>query len=165
MATCVSRGVLSSRSWSDGGIAPSRSRSNRPVGATAAGSAGLSGPVGASGSLVMAETFVAVTGAQPLVDIGIVDDLARQEDARVRKALARLVRVVDRAVDPVAEPELPGQVECQASGAPDEPLGAHGIDQGAVIRRGELTRDRLLEVQPLAKNYGRHDPAVNISSL
>ena len=36
------------------------------------------------------------------VHVGVVDDLARQEDAAVRELLARLVRVLDGAVDAVA---------------------------------------------------------------
>jgi hypothetical protein len=44
------------------------------------------------------------------VDLGVVDDLAREEDAPVRELLARLVRVLDGAVDPVAEAELAGQL-------------------------------------------------------
>jgi hypothetical protein len=43
------------------------------------------------------------------VDVGVVDDLPRQEDAPVRELLARLVRVLDRAVDAVAEAELAGE--------------------------------------------------------
>ena len=49
--------------------------------------------------------------AQPIVDVRVVDDLAGQEDAPVGKLLARLVGVVDRAVDAVAEPELAREMD------------------------------------------------------
>ena len=48
--------------------------------------------------------------AQPVVDVGIVDDLAGEEDLPVGELEPRLVGVVDGAVDAVAEPELAGQV-------------------------------------------------------
>ena len=51
--------------------------------------------------------------AQLLVDVRIVDDLADQEEPPVGKLGAGLVGVLDRAVDAVAEPELPGQPEGQ----------------------------------------------------
>ena len=50
-------------------------------------------------------------GAQLLVDVRVVDDFAGQEDASIGKALARLVGVVDGAIDAVAEAELAGQME------------------------------------------------------
>ena len=51
--------------------------------------------------------------AQLVVDVRVVDDLAGQEDAPVREALARLIGVVDGAVDAVAEAELAREVDGQ----------------------------------------------------
>ena len=50
-------------------------------------------------------------GAQLIVDVRVVDDLAGQEDVAAGEAAARLVGVVDGAVDAVAEPELAREVD------------------------------------------------------
>ena len=50
-------------------------------------------------------------GAQLVVDVRVVDDLAGQEDAPVGEPPARLVGVVDRAIDAVAEPEFPREMD------------------------------------------------------
>ena len=55
--------------------------------------------------------------AQLVVDVGVVDDFAGQEHRAIRKPLARLIRVVDRAVDAVAEAELAREVHRQPTGA------------------------------------------------
>ena len=44
--------------------------------------------------------------ADLIVDVRVVDDFAGQKDAAIGKALARLVRVVDGAIDAVAEAKL-----------------------------------------------------------
>jgi hypothetical protein len=48
-----------------------------------------------------------------------VDDFAGQEDASVGKALARLVGVINRSIDPIAEAELTGEMDRQ----PTRPMG------------------------------------------
>ena len=48
--------------------------------------------------------------AKLVVDVRVVNDLAGQEDRAVGKALTRLIRVVDRAIDAVAESELAREV-------------------------------------------------------
>jgi hypothetical protein len=53
--------------------------------------------------------------------VGIVDDLAGEKDALVRKLLAGLVRVVDRAIDAVAEAEFGREMDRQAAGLIDVP--------------------------------------------
>ena len=57
-----------------------------------------------------------------VVDVRVVDDLAGQEDLPVGKPLARLVGVVDGAIDAVAEAELAREVHGRAvprrSGSP-----------------------------------------------
>ena len=52
-------------------------------------------------------------GAQPIVDVGIVDDLAGQVDVLLGKSPPRLIGVVDGAVDAVAESEFAGEVHGQ----------------------------------------------------
>ena len=53
--------------------------------------------------------------AQLIVDVRVVDDLAGQEDRPVGKALARLIGVVHRAIDAVAEAELAREVNGEAA--------------------------------------------------
>ena len=55
-------------------------------------------------------------GAQPIVDVRVVDDLAGQEDVLIREAPARLIGVVDGAIDAVAEAELAREVDGEAAG-------------------------------------------------
>ena len=54
--------------------------------------------------------------AQLFVDVRVVDDFAGQVHAAIGEALARLVGVVDRAVDAVAEAEFLREVDGQAPG-------------------------------------------------
>ena len=49
--------------------------------------------------------------AQPVVDVRVVDDLAGQEDVAAGKPAPRLIGVVDRPIDAVAEAELAGEME------------------------------------------------------
>ena len=51
------------------------------------------------------------------VDVGVVDDLARQEHAAIGKLAARLVGVVDGAIDAVAKAEFPGELEVEPARA------------------------------------------------
>ncbi len=53
--------------------------------------------------------------AQLVVDVRVVDDFAGQEHLAIREARARLIRVVDRAIDAVAEPELAREMDQQAA--------------------------------------------------
>ena len=50
------------------------------------------------------------SAAQLIVDVRVVDDFAGQEHRAIGKARPRLVRVVHRAIDAVAEPELAREV-------------------------------------------------------
>ena len=54
--------------------------------------------------------------AQAIVDVRVVDDFARQEHAAIGKSLARLIGVVDGAVDAVAEPELAREMDRETAG-------------------------------------------------
>jgi len=47
--------------------------------------------------------------------VRVVNDLAGQEDVPSGEAAARLIRVVDRAVDSIAEPELAREVDREAA--------------------------------------------------
>ena len=63
---------------------------------------------------VVEETHAGRT--QPAVDVRVVNDLAGQEDAPVREPMPCLIRVVDGAVDAVAEAELARQTHGQTTG-------------------------------------------------
>ena len=54
--------------------------------------------------------------AQPVVDVRVVDDFAGEEDVALGEAAPRLVGVVDRAIDAVAEPELAREMDGQPAG-------------------------------------------------
>ena len=60
-------------------------------------------------------------GAQLVVDVRVVDDLAGQVDGTIGKPLARLIRVVDGAIDAVAEAELAREMDGEAAGRVAEP--------------------------------------------
>ncbi len=50
---------------------------------------------------------------QLIVDVRVVDDFAGQIHGPIGKPAARLIGVIDRPIDAVAEPELPGQADGQ----------------------------------------------------
>ena len=54
--------------------------------------------------------------ANLVVDVRVVNDLAGQIHALIGESLARLIRVVDGAIDAVAEAELPRQMHGEAAG-------------------------------------------------
>ena len=95
-------------------------------------------------------------GAQVFVHVRVVDDFAREEHLAVRKSLARLVRVIDRAVHAVAEPELSSEVHRQPSGLVGEILRLHALDEGAVIVLGQHAGDGLLHVETFTEDQGGH---------
>ena len=92
--------------------------------------------------------------AEPVVDVRVVDDLAGEEDVASGEPRHRLVGVVDGAVDAVAEAEFPGQVDGEPSLFVPVVAGADFVDEGAVVRGGQLTRDGLFHVEALAEDEG-----------
>ena len=79
------------------------------------------------------------------IDVGVVDDLAHQEQAAVRKLGARLVGVLDRAVDAVAEPELAGQPEGEVADGEGVAAAPDRVHDAAVVVGGERPLDRPLQ--------------------
>ena len=71
--------------------------------------------------------------ANALVDVGVVDDLARQKHAPIRKPLPRLVGVVDGAIHAVTKAEFPGQADAQSTRGRVEAQGLETIDRPALI--------------------------------
>ena len=116
-------------------------------------------------NVVGAEAVVAFTGigeepdargAQTIVHVRVVDDLAGEKDLAIRKPASRLVRVIDRAIDAIAEAELVCEVNGQPTDVVAEPGRAHAVDDGAVVLGGQLGRDRILQVEAFAKNERGH---------
>ena len=93
---------------------------------------------------------------QLVVDVRVVDDFAGEEDVAIGEALARLVGVVDRAVDAVAEPELAREVHGQPAGAVREVVGLDPLDDRAVIVVGQHAGDGMLQVEAFAEDQRRH---------
>src|SRR5439155_16351336 len=83
--------------------------------------------------------------------VGIVDDLAHQEQAAIRELGPRLVRVLDGAVHAVAEPELVRQPEGQVAHDEGVAAAADHIHDAAVVVSGERTLDRALESEAPAE--------------
>ncbi len=86
--------------------------------------------------------------------MGVVDDLAGEKDVAPGEPRDRLVGIVDGAVDAVAETELAGQVNGEATLLVAVVARAHFVDQSAVVRGGQLTRDGLFHVEALAEDEG-----------
>jgi hypothetical protein len=83
-----------------------------------------------------------------LVHMRIVDDLAHQVEPAVGELAPGLVSVVHGPVDPVAEPELPGQPEAHAAHVEAIIPRPECLDHRAVIIGGKLAFDFRLEAEP-----------------
>ena len=110
-----------------------------------------SGPSGCALRIGVAQELDAL-GAQPVVDVRVVDDLAGQEDAAIRKPLARLIRIVDGAIDAIAESEFAREMNRQPARLVLKVVGLDALDQIAVIVLVELGRDRMLSDRGLCEN-------------
>src|SRR5438128_1813176 len=95
------------------------------------------------------------------VHVGVVDDLPDEKDALGRELGAGLVRVLDRAVDAVAEAELPGQLEREVAHHELVARAANGVDHAAVVVRGERSLDRALQPEAFAEVGLLHGPQSN----
>ena len=91
---------------------------------------------------------------KPVVDVRVVDDLAGQEDVAAGEAPARLVGVVDRAVDAVAEAELAREVDRQPPGCRGGSRRRGPRRRARCVGRGQLAGDGLLHVEALAEDQG-----------
>src|SRR5207302_10944659 len=76
-------------------------------------------------------------------------------DRTVREALARLVGVVDGAIDAIAEAELAGEMHGQASGGVAVLALLDGGDEFAVIALGQRPGDFVLEIEPFSEDQRR----------
>jgi hypothetical protein len=76
-----------------------------------------------------------------------VDDLAGEKHLAIREALARLIRVVDGAVDAIAEAELAREVNGETARRVLVVGFLDRRDEVAVITLGEDVRDLVFEVE------------------
>src|SRR5688500_16694422 len=90
---------------------------------------------------------------EPAVHVRVVDDLAGEEDPAVGELLPRLVGVLDRALHPVAEAELAGQLQGHLARPRAIAELAQAVDHRAVVvvredgPDGRLEAESLLEVR------------------
>ncbi len=71
--------------------------------------------------------------AHALVDVGVVDDLAGQKHPAIGKLAARLVGVIDGAIDAVAKAEFLGELEVEPARAGLVAEGLQAFDDGALV--------------------------------
>ena len=95
--------------------------------------------------------------AEAVVDVRVVDDLAGQQHALRGEFLPSLVRVIDRAVHAVAEPEFLRQVERETSARLNEPGCLEVVDDAAVVGSSQVGCDRFFEVETLTEDDRGHD--------
>ncbi len=84
--------------------------------------------------------------------MGVVDDLAGQEHTPIGKALARLIRVIDRPIHAIAKPELAGEMHREPPLAKLKVVGFDLLDEIAVVVLVQLGRDRVFQVEALSKH-------------
>ncbi len=76
--------------------------------------------------------------------------------ARSGKAPPRLIGVVDRAIDAVAEAELARELDGQAAGPVGEVVGLDAIDEVAVVALGQHAGDGMLQVEAFPEDDAGH---------
>ena len=86
---------------------------------------------------------------QAPVHLRVVDDLAGEEDPPVGELLAGLVGVLHRAVHPVAEAELPGQLQDEVARARGVVELLQALHHPAVVVLGQHRPHHRLEVEAL----------------
>ena len=92
-----------------------------------------------------------VHAPQLLVDVRIVDDLADEEDAPIRELPPRLVRVLHRTLDAVAEAELARDAHGYVADSEDPVTLAQHVDDPAGVVRGEVSLHLGAQAEALAE--------------
>jgi hypothetical protein len=93
---------------------------------------------------------------EPRVDVGVVDDLAEEKGAAIGEAPARLVGILDRPIDAVAEAELPGELDADVSGTGLITELFEPLDDGAAVSSREIGANLSREAEALLKVYLGH---------
>ena len=110
-----------------------------------------SGPSGV-GILVRIGKETDVLGAQLIVDVRVVDDFAGQEDVAIGEALARLIGIVDGAIDAVAEAEFTRENNREPSAGKAVVVRFDLLNEIAVVALRQDPGDGVLEVESLSKD-------------
>ena len=110
-----------------------------------------SGPSARPRSSGIAQEADAV-GAQAIVDVRVVDDLAGQEDAGARGSARPPGRRSRPRGRRRSRSRTPREMDGQPPFVVTEAGGADLVDEAAVIGRGELSRNGLLHVEALAED-------------
>ena len=85
------------------------------------------------------------------IDMRVMDDLTSQVHAPVGKPLARLIRVIHRALDPIAEPEFPRQMDRQPAGRRTKPFARISSIRPLWYAADEFGLDDMFHVEALAE--------------
>jgi len=92
--------------------------------------------------------------ADLIVDVRVVDDFAGQKQRAIGKALARLIGVVNGAIDAVTEAKLASEVQAQPTGLKSIVSCLDRRHEVAVITLRQHVRDFVLEVETFSKDEG-----------
>src|SRR5262245_6131642 len=84
-----------------------------------------------------------------------MDDFAGEDNRPIRKTLAGLIRVVDRAVDAVAEAEFAREMYGQPAGVVLVVVLLDRSNKFAVVVLGEGSRDFVFEVEAFSEDQRR----------
>ena len=93
--------------------------------------------------------------AEAIVDVRVVDDFARQEHAAIGKSLARLIGIVDSAIDAVAETKFAREMDRETAGPKLKVVGLNLLNEIAVVVLIQLGRDRIFQVEAFAEHERR----------
>ena len=87
--------------------------------------------------------------ADLVVDLGVVDDLAQQEDRLLRrKGLPRRIGQINRALNAITKPKFLRELDRQVAGRKHAPIGANPFDKFAPIVRQHLRLHGLHDFGP-----------------
>jgi hypothetical protein len=85
-------------------------------------------------------------------DVRVVNDLTGERHWQSGEALPRLVGVLHRSLDAVAETELAREMDGEPPGAVREVVALDAFDEIAVVALGEHAGDGVLHVETFAKD-------------
>ena len=107
------------------------------------------------GVLLLAGEKLDAHGADLVVHLGVVNDLAENIDRLLGKDLARGVSQVNGPLDAIAKAELLGELDGQIAGRKDMAAGANPLDQVAAIMRQDLGLNRRHDIRAAKVDFLR----------
>jgi predicted nucleic acid-binding protein len=100
--------------------------------------------------------------AQLVIDVRVVNDFAGEVHVPIGETLARLIGVVDGAIDAVTEAELLREMNREAAGVEAVAVRLDAGDERTVIAGRQHVGHLVLEVEPFTEDQWRHACAVLI---